>query len=326
MSATACLVSEVNVLPLESVPLEADWSPPLPDVSLKVPSDRDLQIYEEAVFAGLPQRKVAQNFGVSQPRVNQVLKEIAAWMADNTPNFVSGLTPEQKLRLVHYNVVQQLEHQRCVLMQAWEDSRHGMETISRTTIVNGVSRTTAINRPRQAKASFLDAAARVSMAIVKLAGWTPTVVVTDAPQNSPWWQMGEEEAESSRQEAESRRTEPCSVPLNTHVAESKSDLSAWDERVRKPNLTRAEMDAITAEQQAVNAALKVKVEELKAEIRKCENPLSLGTGPLLPEEGKGAKGTRKQGKMREERREFLREEPTITNIQDAFGRKTQLSG
>ena len=78
MNTAACLVSEVEVLPLESVQApqpnqpNVDVPPPLPEVSLKVPSDRDLEIYEMVVFAGRPQREVASKFGVSQPRVNQI--------------------------------------------------------------------------------------------------------------------------------------------------------------------------------------------------------------------------------------------------------------
>ena len=222
MNTAARLVSEVEELPLESCragsaclpPEEAGTTSPLPVAAgtacPTVPSDRDLQIYEVVVFAGRSQRDVAREFGVSQPRVNQILKEIAAWMADNTPNFCSGLTPEQKLRLVHYNVVQQLEYQRCSLMQAWEESRHGTETVSRTTIVNGVSRTMAQNRPCRANARYLDAAARTCLAIAKLAGWTPSEAVTEAPQDSPWWQVDEESGDRE-QETEDSRTEQCSV-------------------------------------------------------------------------------------------------------------------
>ncbi|MFN0020484.1 MAG: hypothetical protein ACKVP0_19680 [Pirellulaceae bacterium] len=335
MNTAACLASDVDVLPLEScrggsasLPPEETGTTSPPPVAAgtacpTVPSDRDLQIYEAAVFAGRSQRDVAREFGVSQPRVNQILKEIAAWMADNTPSFCSGLTPEQKLRLVNYNVVQQLEYQRCSLMQAWEESRHGTETVSRTTIVNGVRRTTAVNRPCRANARYVDAAARVSLSIAKLSGWTPAATVTDAPQDSPWWQVGEQGTGDRGQETAGGRQ---SAVGSGQADASRVDLSPAEERAANPNLTRAEMDAITAEQEAVCAALQAQVEELESKIRERGNSLSPGSGPLLPEEGNGASRSRKQDKKPEQRREFLREEPTITNIRDAFGRKTPLSG
>ena len=326
MNAAACRIQEPDVLPLEAVnspgigngPAQAP--PPLPDVSLKVPSDRDLQIYETVVFAGRSQRAVAKEFGVSQPRVNQILKEIAVWMADNTPSFCSGLTPEQQLRLVHYNVVQQLEYQRCSLMEAWEESRRSTETISRTTIVGGVSRTTATNRPSRANSRYVDAAARTSLAIAKLSGWTPAVKVTDAPQNSPWWKSGEEEEGESRQEAESSR----------QVDEPQSDLSDWEERARNPNLTRVEAEAIPAERQAICASLMAKVADLEAKIRKAENGLSTESGPLLPAEGdcpdsapkprSGRKrSSRQEREIQNPRREFLRGGPSVMSIREYIG-------
>ena len=323
MNTAACLVSDVDVLPLESVvgsgPTVSDGkSPPLRDVSRKVPSDRDLQIYETVVFTGRSQRAVAREFGVSQPRVNQILKEIAVWMSDNTPSFCSGLTPEQKLRLVHYNVVQQLEYQRCSLMEAWEESSRGTETVSRTTIVGGVSRTTATNRPSRANSCYVDAAARTSLAIAKLSGWTPAAKITAAPQNSPWWQSGEEDQETGDRKQETE----CS---SQQVEEPKSRLSDWEERARNPNLTRAEADAITAERQAICASLRAKAADLESKIRKAENGLSPESGPLVPAESKVPKQGHKQDKKREQRKDFLREEPTITNLRDAFGRKTALS-
>jgi hypothetical protein len=249
--------------------------------------------------------------------VNQILKEMAAWMADNTPAFAAGLTPEQKLRLVHYNVTQQLEHQRCIAMQAWEDSRHGMETVSRTTIVDNVRRTTACNRPRQANVRYLHAASRISLAIARLAGWTPRVPVTDAPQDSPWWQMGEEESVGSRQEAEGSRTEQCSVlQSKQQEVEPKNDLSSWEERAKNPSVTRAEMDAITAEQQTVIASLETRLEQLNQRKRETANTLSLGAGPLLPEERNGSRRTRKEDQRGAQRRDFLRGESPVKNLSD----------
>jgi len=324
MNSAACLLAEPMVLPLEPVPVAEperpeEAAPRLAGVSLKVPTDRDFEIYEQAVFAGMPQRLVAEKHGISQPRVHQILREMAAWMADNTPAFAAGLTPEQKLRLVHYNVVQQLEHQRCVLMEAWETSRTGTETISRTTIVDNVRRTTAYNRPRSGKASFLNAAARVSLSIAKLAGWTPRVMVPDAPQDSPWWQVrdeevGEEESGVRDQESEEEETG------KQETEEQKSGLSSFAERARKPDLTREEMDAITAEQEATCAALKEKIARLEGAVTQSQNTLSPGTGPLVPEHQNGSPRSRKETKNLDRRQEFLRGDPPVTSIHEFIER------
>src|SRR5690349_10782836 len=77
MNTAACLLAEPMVLPLEPVPIAepeepVEAAPPPADVSLKVPTDRDFEIYEQAVFAGMPQRLVAKKHGISQPRVHQI--------------------------------------------------------------------------------------------------------------------------------------------------------------------------------------------------------------------------------------------------------------
>ena len=83
------------------------------------------------------------------------------------------------------------------------------------------------------------------------------------------------------------------------------------------------MDAITAEQEAVCAALQFEVEHLKSEIRKRENPRSPGTGALLSEEGNGSGRSPKQDEKREKRREFLRGEPPPLTIREYIGPVSQ---
>ncbi|MCE9528560.1 MAG: hypothetical protein K8R36_21150 [Planctomycetales bacterium] len=78
------------------------------------------------------------------------------------------------------------------------------------------------------------------------------------------------------------------------------------------------MDAVTAEQEAVCAALRAKIEDLESKILQSENTLSPDTGPLLSEEENGASRSHKKNQKRENRRELLREGATITNIRDSF--------
>ena len=200
-------------------------------------------------------------------------------------------------------------------MEAWETSRKGTETISRTTIVDNVRRTTAYNRPRSGKASFLNAAARISLAIAKLAGWTPRVMVPDAPQDSPFWQVQDDEEESvgGRQEAEG----------SEEAAEEEGGLSSFAERAKKPDLTREEMDAITAEQEATCAALKEKLARLEGAVTPSQNTLSPspGTSPLVPEHQNGSPRSRKQDKNADRRQEFLRGDPPVTPIHEFMERK-----
>ena len=334
MNTAACLLPELVVLPSESAPVPdsetptAD-APPLADISLKVPRSRDIEVYEQVVFACRSQRDVAEMHAISQPRVHQILHEMAAWMADNTPGFAAALTPQQRLRLVHFNVTKQLEHQQQCLMEAWRESV-GVEVVSRTSIVGQVRRTVEVQRPTGGNFRYLHAAGRVSQALLKLAGWTPGTMIPSAPQDSPYWQVQEEEEESGVEEEETGDRKQGTV-------EAKEGLSSFAERARNPNLTRAEMDAITAEQEAVYEATKAKLERLQARQREAENTLSLGSGslgsgPLLPENGErptGGGDTRKprsssDGRFHAERgnkgvrREFLRGEPPVMTIRETI--------
>jgi hypothetical protein len=296
------------------------------EVSLKVPNERDMEIYEQVVFARMSQREVAEMHEISQPRVHQILQEMAAWMADNTPGFVARLTPEQRLRLVHYNVTKQLEHHQECLMEAWRESA-GLETIRRTTIVGPVRRTVEVERPTRGNYRYVHAAGRVSQALLKLAGWTPGTMISSAPQDSPYWQVTEEESGVG-----SRQTEEETTGEEQEIKEPKPDLSSFAERARNPNLTRAEMEAITAEQEAVYEATKARLERLEGQDREAQDSLSLGTGPLLPEDGEvgDLRRTGRRPRSGEEvcshaergnkcvRREFLRGEPPAMSIRDVI--------
>ena len=95
---------------------DADSPLPLPP-RLKIPSERDLWIYEQVVIQRMSQYEVAEQSELSQPRVHQILREMSAWVADNTPGFAAGLTKEQQLRLVHYNTTAEMDR----LLQALDD-------------------------------------------------------------------------------------------------------------------------------------------------------------------------------------------------------------
>lgn len=309
------------------------------DVSLKVPSERDMEIYEQVVFARMSQREVAEMHEISQPRVHQILQEMAAWMADNTPGFVAGLTPAQRLRLVHYNVTKQLEHHQECLMEAWRESA-GLEVVRRTTIMGPVRQTVELERPTRGKPHYLHAASRVSQTLLKLAGWTPGTMIPSAPQDSPYWQETEESENRSRESEEGEEQEV----QEQEVEEPKPDLSSLAERARNPNLTRAEMDAITAEQEAVCEALKAKLERLEAQNRDAQNSLSpgsesLGSGPLLPESvgrfsetvplrcPQGGEQVRERSHDAfSQRRRFLRGEPPAMTFREASENPARTGG
>ncbi|MGI8979254.1 MAG: hypothetical protein ACR2FY_08520 [Pirellulaceae bacterium] len=328
MNTAACLISEPDVFSPEpaiapesaepEVPEVPSPPPPREDISLKVPSGRDMEVYEDVEFAGMTQRQAAKKHGISQPRVHQILQEMAAWMADNTPGVAAGLTRPQQLRLAYHTVTMQLRYHFEFLMGAWQNSQ-GLETVRRTTIVNGIRRTHEVERPSSGNPRYVREAGRVSLALFKLAGGQAGMEIAAAPQNSPYW---EAEAQESGRGQESAKQESA-----------EGGLSTFAERARNPNLTREEMDAITAEQEAVYEATKAKLERFERADRDMKNTLSLGSGPLLPEDGERSErvDTRRprsgedgcshaergnKSKRRDRRRDFLRGEPAVMTIRE----------
>ena len=47
----------------------------------RIPSQRNLQIYEAVKFDGQTQAAVAQQYGVAQSRVSQIVASVEAWAA-----------------------------------------------------------------------------------------------------------------------------------------------------------------------------------------------------------------------------------------------------
>ena len=227
----------------------------LPGDPLRVPAGRDLEIYEEVVFARRSQRNVAAEYGVSQPRVFQILRQVAAWLVETTPGFAAGLTPEQKLKLAHYNAEQQLTHHHQCLMQAWRDSQR-QEKQSRTVIEHGARRTVETERKSQGDPRYLRESGRVALALLKLAEWSP--------KGEP---KGEQPQASGRNPPDGNlslapKKEPDSKPIGFSAA------------------------AATPLEIAACAAAAPGVEPENAALREMKNPLSLGPGPLVPEKAR----------------------------------------
>jgi hypothetical protein len=296
---------------------EAALPPPI-----RVPTPRDLEIYDQVVVARMSQREVAEIHGISQPRVHQVLREMAAWVADNTPGFAAGLSPEQRLRLVHYNVTRQLEHHQECLMEAWRESI-GDEVIRRTSKEGGVARTHEVHRRTNGNPRYLREASRLSLQMLKAGGWSPGSAVPDAPQDSPYWQMAEEsggrgqESGVSGQESEEEGT----------VAED-SALSSFEAPMSHAQRTPAAMDCVTSQREAVYAATTAQLEQLRERNRELENTLSLGAGPLLPaddvKEPKRQK-SRREGDKTLQRQVFLHHEQPPTSVKEAIRQTFRLA-
>ncbi len=273
--------------------------PPLPP-RLKIPSERDLWIYEQVVIYKMSQYEVAEESELSQPRVHQILQEMSAWVADNTPGLAASLTQEQQLRLVHYNSTRQLEHHHECLMEAWRNSIGNHVTTRVSTKETGPHKT-EVKRWNYGEIRYLREASRLALQMRK-AGMTPPPDVSPAPQDSPYWQLAaEEEAREAReaeresgdggQEAEGREQE---------TGDTEQHLSRVAEMDESSPNAAAHDDPVIADLRATCAAQNAQIRELEVQERKLRKALS--DLPLeLPVEAEPANGRRVEFASRSKR-------------------------
>src|SRR5436190_17225716 len=221
MNAAVCPRFEPEVLSFEPMPVAepeaAGEEVPLAEraehivadhvaAAIKAPSCRDFEIYQQVAFEGMTQRKVAGLHKISQPRVNQILHEMAAWVADHTQGFAAELTPPQQLRLARYTFMMQLQNLRERAISAWEESR-GVHTVSRTTVIGGMRQTVEYTRPSQGNARYLNEAAKLGERIFKLEGGSMGMVVPAPTPSTGDWRFSDEEEQGVPGEVQTRPEE-----------------------------------------------------------------------------------------------------------------------
>ena len=88
------------------------------------PSARDFQVYEHVAIEGNTTRQAAQRFKISQTRVCQILRRVAAFAAVALPGILESEAPEAQRLAVSKNVAAlRLEHLYQQSMAAWNESR-----------------------------------------------------------------------------------------------------------------------------------------------------------------------------------------------------------
>ena len=153
-------------------------SPGLPDqkeaVRRQIPSQRNREVFA-AVAAKRSHEEVAQEFGLTQPRVTQIVRQVREWSVQVTGGEFGEFNEVQRLRLAEETMRVQLDGWMRMAMQEWFKScREG------------------IGRP-----TFLNTAARLSSNLAKLAG----VDVTGKTARQKAEQQAKEEYELRRARA-----------------------------------------------------------------------------------------------------------------------------
>ena len=90
---------------------------------LDPPEARDREVFEAVVGRGRPQDEVARQFGVSQPRVSQIVAHVKAWLAAATDEEAGELPPEQQLRYGQRIVRMRLDGLLSITMDSFRESK-----------------------------------------------------------------------------------------------------------------------------------------------------------------------------------------------------------
>ena len=144
---------------LQSLNLElSDLKPPIP---------RDRLIFEEVLVQGRGQQEVAQEHGISQPRVSKILGEVGTWLCRVLPESVAEERPEGKVALGFWLVQARLEFLYHKSLEAFEASGENKVVVKqgkRGDVPWEETSSTTQNR----KAGFINSALRAVMASSRL--------------------------------------------------------------------------------------------------------------------------------------------------------------
>ena len=102
-------------------------SPAEAAAALHAPSERAQEIFYQATIESRSQREIAKEFQISQPRVNQIVAKVLAWVGDTLPGVAGEMTARQRFqaakqitrdRLMYYpGLLVEKFHQSCEPVQ-----------------------------------------------------------------------------------------------------------------------------------------------------------------------------------------------------------------
>lgn len=162
----------------------------LPDLSLprkSLPSERDRDIYLAVRIDKKPQNQVAHEFGISQPRVNQIVREVRAWIdetlagtgfeetasteesacdAEPAAAATVELDRRERLAIAECRVYERLEYVYGQALAAWRKSLQDAE-VCKSRLGGAEER---IVKTQSGKVALLNQAMRAALAIARLQG------------------------------------------------------------------------------------------------------------------------------------------------------------
>src|SRR5687768_14185974 len=92
---------------------------------VKVPAERDLEVYRLVAVEGRSTHAVADLFRISQTRVCQLIERVLGWMAEVLPKAAEGLPEESRLQLAQQISIARLDYLYGEAVAAWKASQQG---------------------------------------------------------------------------------------------------------------------------------------------------------------------------------------------------------
>lgn len=119
---------------------------PTQDFPRRVPQPRNMAIFWAVTLEGRSQADLAREFGISQQRVSQIVRETRKFVALATSEQFEGVPQLGQLQLGCRLQLAKLERRRTAVAQAWRQSTQPAYRVKRTDNGNGVTRVETVEK------------------------------------------------------------------------------------------------------------------------------------------------------------------------------------
>lgn len=183
-------MSVTATLPLSTPVEETGFSPDFRPVRRQIPSQRNRDIFE-AVTQGMSHAAAADKFGVTQPRVTQIMAQVREWIAQTSPDIREGFSEVGSLRVAEYTLQVQLDGWMRVAMQ---------------------------NFHATLKTTFMHQACQMAMSLARLAGVDTTGKTVRAKAEEQARQEAAQRAEAAKKPLWENREQSYSLPSKAETS------------------------------------------------------------------------------------------------------------
>ena len=142
-----------------------------PVVKRRIPSKRNREVFTQVLVRERSRTEVGKEFGLTQPRVTQIIEQVQGWLTQVLGPDGKNWTPEQRLRYAENVTAMKLDFQYEEAIAAWHKSlADRVQHKERHREDGTLLWTEKITTTQCGKSSHLGLALRLTLAQAKLAG------------------------------------------------------------------------------------------------------------------------------------------------------------